>query len=268
MKVELLVIDPQNDFCDSKGSLYVNGADKDMERLAVMTEKLAPILNDIHVTLDSHNLFDVAHPVFWKDSAGKNPNIYTIITKTDVKNGVWMTTLPSLQKRAEEYVSKLEANGRYPLCIWPPHCLIGSWGHNVYPVFFDALKKWEDRPQIVDYVTKGSNYMTEHYSAIKADVIDPQDPSTSVNMGLVNILDKVDFLLVAGEASSHCLAHSVRDIVSEFGKDDYVKKIIFLKDAASPVTGFENFADQFISDMTAKGMQVSDTVNVLKMFNI
>lgn len=33
MKIELLIIDPQNDFCDSNESLYVIGADKDMERL-------------------------------------------------------------------------------------------------------------------------------------------------------------------------------------------------------------------------------------------
>jgi nicotinamidase/pyrazinamidase len=268
MKVELLVIDPQNDFCDPKGSLCVNGADKDMDRLAIMIDKLAPIFDDIHITLDSHNPFDVAHPSYWKDSKGIHPNPFTIITKADVVNGIWMTTLPSLQKRAQEYVTKLEANGRYPLCIWPPHCLIGSWGHNVYPAVFNALKKWEIRPGVIDYVTKGSNPNTEHYSAIKADVPDPADPSTGVNMGLVNILDRVDFLLVAGEASSHCLAHTVRDLISEFGKDDYVKKIIFLKDAASPVTGFENLADQFVTDMTAKGMQVSDTVNVLKMFNI
>lgn len=268
MKVELLVIDPQNDFCDPSGALFVTGADKDMDRLAVMIEKTAHVLSDIHITLDSHNLFDIAHPAFWKNSAGQNPNPFTIISKDDVKNGVWMTTMPSLQKKAYDYVSQLETNKRYPLCIWPPHCLIGSWGHNVYPAVFNALKKWEARPEIVDYVTKGSNYLTEHYSAIKADVPDPADPSTGVNMDLINILDKVDFLLVAGEASSHCLANTVRDLVEEFGKDDYVKKIILLEDATSPVTGFESFADAFKQEMLTKGMQISNTVDILKLLNV
>lgn len=268
MRVELLIIDPQNDFCDSKGSLYVPGADKDMERLAVMVKIMALILDDIHITLDSHNFFDVAHPIFWKDSKGNNPAPFTIITKDDIKNGTWMTSLPSQQKKAQEYVSKLESNGRYPLCIWPPHCLIGSWGYGVFPSIFEAIKDWEKRPAIVNYVTKGSNPFTEHYSAIKADVPDPADPSTGVNMNLVNILERVDFLLIAGEASSHCLAYTVRDLVEEFGNDDYVKKIIFLKDATSPVGGFEDLAAQFIVDMNAKGMQISNTIDILKLFNI
>ena len=268
MKVDLLVIDPQNDFCDPSGSLFVSGADKDMDRLAVMIDKTADILDDIHITLDSHNPFDIAHPTFWKNSKGQHPTPFTIISVDDVKNGVWMTTLPSLQKRAQEYVTKLASNNRYPLCIWTEHCLIGSWGHNVYPSVFKALKKWEAQPQIVDYVTKGSNYMTEHYSAIKADVPDPSDPSTGINMGLVNILDKVDFLLVAGEASSHCLASTLKDLVEAFGKDDYVKKIILLEDATSPVGGFEHLRDAFMTEMIAKGMQVSNTIDILKILNV
>lgn len=32
MKVHLLVIDPQKDFCNPNGSLFVTGADKDMDR--------------------------------------------------------------------------------------------------------------------------------------------------------------------------------------------------------------------------------------------
>ena len=34
----LLIIDPQNDFCDKKGSLFVPGADKDIKRLSKFIE--------------------------------------------------------------------------------------------------------------------------------------------------------------------------------------------------------------------------------------
>lgn len=33
-KIHLLIIDPQNDFCSPDGSLYVHGAEQDMQRLA------------------------------------------------------------------------------------------------------------------------------------------------------------------------------------------------------------------------------------------
>ena len=45
---------------------------------------------------------------------------------------------------------------------------------------------------------------------------------------------------------------------------DYVKKFVLLKDCISPVPGFEKLQEQFIADMTAKGMKLSTTVDVLK----
>jgi len=173
-RIELLIIDPQNDFCDPKGSLYVEGANKDMERLAKFIDRVGEKLYDIHVTLDSHRLVDVAHPIFWADSQGNPPEPFTIITFDDVQKGKWKSRNPGYQVRSTDYVRKLEENGRYPLCIWPPHCLIGSWGHNVYPVLFEALLKWEEKNFAnIDFVTKGSNPFTEHYSAVQADVPDP-----------------------------------------------------------------------------------------------
>ena len=39
-RIELLVIDPQVDFCDPKGALYVPGAEHDMKRLSAMIRRL------------------------------------------------------------------------------------------------------------------------------------------------------------------------------------------------------------------------------------
>lgn len=265
IKAELLIIDPQNDFCDPKnGSLYVKGADEDMQRVANMLDRIGDKLNDIHVTLDTHHYVDVAHPVFWKDSSGKNPAPFTIIGAKDVENGVWSPARPSLHKRMLEYVRTLEKNGRYPLCIWPPHCLIGSWGHGVYQPLYEKLTEWEKGFAMIDYVTKGSNLYTEHYSAVTADVPDPEDPSTQINTRLIETLQNADIIAIAGEAGSHCLANTVRDIANEFGDDSYVKKMILLGDGTSPVPMFEKFQEDFIKEMTGRGMQISNTVEFLK----
>src|SRR5262249_27921260 len=98
-KVHLVVIDPQVDFCDPNGALYVQGAEADIRRLAAAVKRLAPRLDDIHVTLDSHRLIDVAHPVFWKDSNGAHPAPFTIITAADVEGGRWTPVLPGLYRR-------------------------------------------------------------------------------------------------------------------------------------------------------------------------
>jgi len=263
-KTHLVIIDPQNDFCSKDGSLYVPGADDDMNRLANFISKCGNKLHDISTTLDSHHKVDIAHSIMWRDASGNRPNPFTIITKEDVISGKWSPTQPSFYKKVLNYVTELEKNNRYPLCIWPDHCLIGSWGNGVYAPLHEALLSWEDRSfAMVNYVTKGSNYMTEHYSALKADVPDPADPSTQINTDFINTLMESDFIAIAGEAGSHCLANTVCDIADAAG-DDFVSKMVLLQDATSPVKGFEKLQDDFIAKMTARGMKLSTTTEFLQ----
>jgi nicotinamidase-related amidase len=288
LNVQLLVIDPENDFCwpgidldelsieekntliqyvppdvINPGALFVPGADKDMDRLSVFIKTYRQLLDDIHATMDEHHFVDIAHPVFWVNSKGEHPGDYdfTIITAKDVKNGVWMTTNQHFQKRALEYVTKLEINGRYPLCAWPPHCRIGTWGSAVYPPLAEEFLNWEKDFAIVNYVTKGSNYWTEHYSAVQADVPDEEDMTTQLNLednGLIKTTEKADIVLLAGEARGHCLANTVRDIADNFDEDS-IKKLHLLEDCTSDVEGFEHFGEAFINEMVPRGMQLTNT---------
>jgi nicotinamidase/pyrazinamidase len=262
-KTHLLIIDPQVDFCDPNGSLYVNGAEKDMERLSAFIRRVSGKIERIHVTLDSHQLFDIAHPLYWVSSSGTHPDPFTIISVDDVKNGVWRPKIPSLSKRSLDYVESLQANGRYALCIWPPHCLIGTSGYAIYPELMNELNNWsKSKVRMVNYVSKGSNPFTEHYSAIAADVPDPADPSTQINDRLIKVLSEVDNVLIAGEASSHCVLNTVKDIADNFG-DESIKKLIWLSDATSPVIApgidFPQIATDFVNEMVTRGMRVSTT---------
>jgi nicotinamidase/pyrazinamidase len=271
IKSHLVIIDPQNDFCDPKGSLFVPGADKDISRLSKFINRAHNKLEDIHVTLDSHRCIDVAHPTYWKDTSGKHPDPFTIITVDDVKNYRWVPTAngKTWYDRALHYVTALETGGRYPLCIWPEHCLIGSWGTQVHPELFEVLRVWEILHfASIDFVTKGSNVHTEHFSAIKAEVPDPSDPSTQINIGFIQTLEQADEIIFAGEASSHCLLNTMKDIVDNFSDVNTIKKVILLTDATSPVISpyvdFPKIAQDFINDMVSKGMRVSTTTELYK----
>ena len=116
---------------------------------------------------------------------------------------------------------------------------------------------------MVDYVTKGSNFWTEHYSAVQADVPDPNDPDTMLNTRLIETLERADIILLAGEARSHCLANTVRDIADNFGEEN-IKKMVLLSDATSDVPGFENLGESFVDEMVKRGMQISTTIDFLK----
>ncbi|MGP1684458.1 MAG: cysteine hydrolase, partial [Giesbergeria sp.] len=83
--VQLLVIDPQNDFCDLPSawhgtqpdsgtrlapSLPVPGAHADMQRLAQFIAAQGTAIDAITLTLDSHQRHDIGHPDFWRASGG------------------------------------------------------------------------------------------------------------------------------------------------------------------------------------------------------
>lgn len=270
-KITLLIIDPQVDFCDPNGALYVKGAENDMARLAAMIDKNVGAIDDIRVTLDSHQPVHIAHPICWVDSKGNHPAPFTLISEDDVTgpNPKWKAYNPSWQKKQVEYIKTLKANGKYVCVIWPPHCLIGTVGHSVHPVLVPALRKWQDEFALIDYVTKGSYPLSEHYGVVKADVPDPSEPSTQINTGFIQHLQKADEILVAGEASSHCVANSVRDIIAEFGVDQ-AKKFVLLEDAMSPVgdmpgsTMFKDMQDSFFADMKKIGVRFSKTTEFFK----
>lgn len=275
-KVTLLVIDAQQDFCSKNGSLYVQGAEKDMDNLGLMIKRCGNKIDEIHTTMDSHNIVDIAHPIWFVDNQGNHPKPFTQIRYEDFDNGVWMTKNPLCSKRTHDYLKSIYGidpatnktnpvlGHRYPHFIWPEHCIIGTEGHNLHPLYKDALLEWEFKQfKISNKVTKGSNPWTEHFSAIKAEVPDSKDPSTQINMGLINAIEQSNIVGVAGEALSHCVANTLRDMIESFSNKDFVKKLWLLTDATSNVSGFENLGTSFINDMKNLGMNFCSTKDFL-----
>lgn len=270
MNVQLLIIDPQNDFMDMNDSaLPVPGAVADMQRVAALIDRIGNKLTDIHVTLDSHRLIDIAHPAWWMDKDGNPPVPFTIISVDDVESDIWMPRNPGFRKKTLEYVRQLDAGGKYPLCIWPPHCLIGDKGHNVQEDLNAALQRWSEKEfAMVDYVTKGSNPWTEHYGALMAEVPDQADPGTALNTDFLQILVEADIVVVAGEALSHCVKETVTQIADNIG-DEHVKKFQILTDCCSPVPAvpggpdFPAIAQDWLMEMEKRGMKLTTSAEFL-----
>lgn len=267
-RVCLIVIDPQNDF--TSGSLTVPGAADDMSRLSKMVRKYDEEIVDIQITMDSHYRVHIAHARSWLDKKGNHPTpiflhkgntVPTFLTLQMALDGEYRANNPGFQDRYIDYLTQLKDNDRYQLMIWPEHCIIGSPGQNICPDFYDAISGWEAKHYgIAQRTTKGSNPFTEHYSALMADVVDPDDESTRLNTDFIDIIKEYDVILGAGEALSHCYANTFRDIFRELGADQ-VKKFVLLKDATSSVPGCEQMGQDFIDEFTADpyGMQVSTT---------
>lgn len=294
LNVQLLIVDPQNDFCvaddghGNKGALVVGGADKDMQRLTAMLRRIGPKLDDIHVTMDSHQGIGIERPHWWKRVGdGALPAPFTILgihpdgkrivkfnadaTGLHPTDEEYTTHLPSYLhkggptgKGSFGYLETLATNGRYPHVVWTVHCVVGSWGWGIYPELSQALTEWEQREfGRVNYVTKGNNPWTEHFSGVKAEVPDPSDPTTQVNTGLIQALESADIIAVTGEALSHCVANTARDIGACFSDPKYIEKLVLLTDATSNVGGFDFLGTAFMNEMKAKGMKTSTTTEFL-----
>lgn len=272
-KIHLVIIDPQNDFCDlpvdyrplasTVPALPVAGAHADMQRLAALIEQGGAGLSDITVTLDSHQRVDIAHPTFWCQGDGSAVAPFTQIRATDVAAGRYRPRLADALPRVLAYLEGLEANGRYVHMVWPVHCEIGSWGHNVHDDVRRAYNRWEEaRVGIVSKVLKGSNPWTEHYSALKAEVPLADDPATQLNVALVDRLRQADRVLIAGEAGSHCVKATTEHLVDNFAAAD-LGKLVLLSDCMSPVAGFAAQYAGFLADMRRRGVQIATAAEVL-----
>lgn len=269
-QTQLLIIDPQNDFCDLPAdwcprspdthqliapSLPVTGAHADMQRLSRWIAAQHDKLGQITVTLDSHQAYDIAHPAFWQQRDGHAVLPFTPITAAQVRAGDYAPRNAAEHERTLQYLDRLEAQGSYTLMVWPLHCEIGSWGHGMHADVLAACRQWQElQHRSTRHVFKGMNPWTEHYSAIRAEVPDPQDGETGLNTALLDQLRQSSTLVIAGEASSHCVRATTEHILEHWGSSDY-SRIVLLTDCMSPVAGFEAAHHDFLERMRATGVR-------------
>lgn len=268
----LMIIDPQLDFHDAdrtlkrpKGSLAVKGATADSRRTAKMLQKYGDRISRVVVTLDSHHKMHICHSCFWKNASGEHPKPFTEITRKAVEMGVWVPVQPGMLTWAVRYCGALEAGKRFTHIIWPDHCLIGTPGAAVEARLQASLDEWATAKQAsVTWLLKGQNNKTEMYSALKAEVPVPGDATTKLNTTLIKALTTHRKVVVCGQAKSHCVNQTFRDLAERW-PTSRMDDLILVQDCTSPVAGFEAVAETFEKDVIKMGARVlKSTSNELK----
>ncbi|WP_020484201.1 isochorismatase family protein [Methylomonas sp. MK1] len=267
---QLLIIDAQNDFCDHATEGYVPalpvpGAYQDCLRLAQLIEQVGLAINGVIATLDSHHMIDLAHNTSWLTEHGAAPPPFSVVTAADFLAGRYRLAATPVSPEQNDYVlnylRQLEQMQR-PFILWPPHCLIGTPGHNLNAELAQSLSHWETRTcKAVTLVQKGENIWTESFSALKAVIPDPADQATQLNQAVLGILGQADRLLIAGQASSHCVKETICDIL-QFGATELKHKLVILTDCMSPVSGFEAAVEQFFTELHAQGIRLATSTEM------
>ncbi len=151
----LIIVDPQIDFIEG-GSLAIDGARKAMQNLTQHVEKRGQDYDHIYVSLDTHHPTNLGFAMNWT-----GPGIDKVISgkpfPTDlVKTGqVWPRFKYTRDRDIQDVLKQPD------FMCWPPHCIKGTEGHQIWPDLEKALAKIKDK---VGFLTKGENDARDNYS--------------------------------------------------------------------------------------------------------
>ncbi|HVN14667.1 MAG TPA: hypothetical protein VMT73_02925 [Anaerolineales bacterium] len=279
-RIWLLLIDVQNTFCLPEFELFVAGrsgrcAIEDNIRLCEFIYRNLGIITQISATMDTHQAAQIFHAIFLVNEKGEHPAPYSLVHAEDIRRGAWKFN-PALagqfgitpeqgQERLLHYVSQLEARGKYELTIWPYHAMLGGIGHALVSsveeaLFFHSIARRAD----TQFEVKGNRPFTEHYSVIGPEVEKgPQGETLGKhNPKFIETLKRMDKLIIAGQAKSHCVAWTIADLLNDIQSIDssLAKKVYLLEDCTSPVVvpgaDYTEAADQAFVKFKEAGMHI------------
>lgn len=246
-RVLFIGIDVQQDFMDN-GSLGVLGAQDDVGRMTRFIYENMDKISNIAVSIDTHTPHQIFHPCWWIDEQGRNPAPYTMITMADLDSGRWKAVINPIASR--DYVGHLETDGKKTLCIWPYHCIQGTAGcalENQFAnmVYFHSVAK----KTVVQRIVKGQDPLSEMYGVIKPEY----DTKGYINLDFLNKLEDYDKIVIAGEAKSHCVLESMKQILAYYEtRAEITRKLYVLEDCMSSINGFEDTTDRIFEDFRRK----------------
>lgn len=257
MRINLLLIDVQKDFCLPEGSLYVagrsgRGAIEDSDRLARFIYRNLGRISEITTTLDTHFAYQIFSPTFWLTRDGSHPAPFRFVTSDDVASGDLRPdprvaalytggNYSWLLSYVLHYCRELERSGKYQLYLWPYHCLLGSDGHALVPVIHEArLFHSFVRGSQTEHEVKGGSPFTENYSVLSPEVLITHDGRAvgQRNTEFIRKLLESDAVVVAGQAASHCVKSSIDDLLDQIVTHDpkLAEKVYVMTDCMSSVT--------------------------------
>jgi nicotinamidase-related amidase len=240
-------IDCQIGFCTPGASLFVPGAVEDMRRTLDWLYENLERVTEIVLSLDTHRLHQVFHPAFWVDTGGRAPKPFTPITAKDVRDGRFRPARAPLDATLR-YLEHLEASGKYTLMIWPYHTLLGGTSHALVPALMEAALFHGLARQTEPLLrTKGTDPATEMYSVLSAEV------GGAFDRELFDRLASFDRVYVFGQAKSHCVLATLRDL------RPIASKVWILEDTTSTVPGFDVGAAY--DELRGAGMHVVKTTD-------
>lgn len=287
-KILVIGIDYQNDFVlpdksqvadgEPYGTLSVPGSKGDIERFTRFVYNNCDKITRVFLSIDTHFVYQIFHGSMWRDSDGNPVAPYTMIAPNDLDSGKYRFVggNPAIAQQCVETLAKAGKGGVY---IWPYHCMTGTFGwcpetqlmQMVH--FHSAARKTIGKERPVP-TFKGTDIHSEMYGFLEPE-FNPKGDAL-INKAVLDVLMRVDNstgepkfeydqIFVGGEAGTHCLPESVRQILKRFANyPDFTQRITILEDCTSPISGFEQqMYDAFDEFRRNYGVQIKKSTDVV-----
>jgi nicotinamidase-related amidase len=267
-RIALVLVDYQHDFTAPTGTLSVPGAQEDVARLLRWFYASAPRITTIYASLDTHLPAQIFFGAWWSDPrSGAPPPPFTPITADDVLARRWEPLREA--PWSQHYVQILAQQARKDLMIWPYHTMQGTLGHMLAAPISEAIA-WHSaaRGARPVYITKGLTPRTEFYGIFGAEVPDPSDTSSNLNVPLLNQVMQHDRVYIAGEARSHCVLETIRQLVGYLRRQpELLTRLYVLTDCTSsvqhPTIDFDALAGQELALLQEQGVHLVKSTHIV-----
>lgn len=289
-RIALFGIDNQITFLHPNGQLPVENAIADSRRFAELIYRYLPWLTSIYMTLDTHTMWQIFHPVMLIDKDGNHPQVGAPIPNEEIQSEKWRVNpeaayaifrdpnkLGELQLYLKHYSQSLaDGNSKYPLIPWPFHSPLGGVAHALLPLIEEAC--WFHnfcRGDQTQFAVKGGQPLTEAYSPLGEEVtVDHRGRAIgSRNTKLIETAFNFDAVIIGGQAKSHCVRSFIQDLLNwVLVKDpELAKKVYLVEDLTSPViipgvVDFTSEATEAFENFRAAGMNLVSTTTPMEQW--
>lgn len=237
-KINLLIIDAQEDFCNpNTGTLYVKGAENDCKRIANFINTHGDNIEKIILTCDWHTTDHCSFSETWGE---ENKIISTPMTE-------W------LDKHGNPSVECLPGSVGDNFVTWPRHCVMGTTGAEVQKDISDACDNFKTRYPEKEIIIFHKGCNGEEYSPFARCEFEYAPSQLSF------LRDNTTPLYIVGEAADVCVKNSLYHLINRYDMGENITVCTDCMSAVDEHFSFDN--DEVYQSLVAKGGELSPAMN-------
>lgn len=257
-------IDNDGSFVTPGRSLYVPGAEVSVIRAANMIDQNIDLLDLIISSDDTHHQDHqhIFYDLWWKNKLDQHPSAFHEMDYLDVLEGLWS---PVFEKAwSVDYAQKLKH-----FTIWPYHCDENTADSQTVPVLAAAINRHAAFHNVKNItLKKGLNRRVEMYGIFGAEVEDPEDLSTKLNVDLIKTVASYDISLWFGQEDGHCVRRSREQYVRWCSQNqpEAIGKMRYVIDCVNTLRispDYEQACRDSVDNMVSLGMKVIQSTDSL-----